>query len=741
MKNLSFKQAANLLMLTLANLLIFTACSKSGDEPTAPTVKTPERLKAWEPKPVVDTTQTYMPFLTTSEGTVTLTATASGTAWVDTNNNGVFDEGTDVKVTEPAQTITFTAPNKVFTVYGSVTELNAAGNALTAADVANNPALTKLNVAKNNLNEAALTHLINSFPTAPTADASVVLRSTEGESNEVSKELRENLAKKGWKPMRLNKEGAEEEDKEAPEPDPKPQPDPDPKPEEDKTPPTLGTMKVTNTTHNQTTVQWDAATDNVTPQAELHYQLLLYQADGTTLVKDYGEMKAFSYTLQGLTPSTQYVVKVKVTDKANNSIYYELKVTTEGNPEPYIQLTTTVPINGLIRLDIDAAPQDRKDVWIDLNGNNIKDEGDAVPKFDTDNNDNGPSVVPTYTLKAQTIRIYGKVTVLDCSSIKVTALDFTHNKALSELYAYDNSEQITIKGANKLTKLALDVGVFHINKNNLILSELTHLYVLPSDGVTTVNTAGLTKLQTLLLEKCNNITSLDLSTNTELKELSIGESGLTSLDLSKQTKLTKLGINDCENITSLNLSNNTELKGLLANDSGLTSLDVSKQTKLTVLEIKNAPLTKLNISNCKKLTSLNLSTNTELTELLANNAGLTSLDVSKLQELHTLKLAECPLTKLKSSKTVPLKEVDVSFLDVVGLRGTAFDEFIATLPDRKEAKDGKITLNMKQGTETLKKVLKELGWEVITVGKIKDPKPFPIDPEPFPIDPKPFPKP
>lgn len=92
MKNLSFKQAvnaliplryghlqisklANLLMLTLASLLIVFACSKSGDEPTAPTVVTPEHLNSWEPKPVVDATQNYMPFLTESTNTLTVSIT------------------------------------------------------------------------------------------------------------------------------------------------------------------------------------------------------------------------------------------------------------------------------------------------------------------------------------------------------------------------------------------------------------------------------------------------------------------------------------------------------------------------------------------------------------------------------------------------------------------------------------------------------------------------------------------
>ena len=388
MKNLSFKQAvnaliplryghlqisklANLLIFTLASLLIVLACSKSGDEPTAPTVVTPEHLNSWEPKPVVDATQNYMPFLTESTNTLTVSitrATATSTVWVDTNNNGVFDKDTDVLVTEPTQTVTFNAPNKVFTVYGSVTELNAAGNALTAADVRANPALTKLNVANNHLNEAALTHLINSFPTAPTADASVVLRSTEGESNEVSKDLRENLAKKGWKVLRLNK-GAVEEDKEAPEPDPQ-KPDEPQKPVEDKTPPTLGTMKATDVSYIQVTVEWDKATDDVTPETELRYQLLLFQADGTTLIKDYGEIKAFNYTIKDLATGTQYVVKVKVTDNANNSNYYELKVTTRAAEKPIlgnIEVTNATENQVTVRWDKakdDSTPE--KDLTYEL---------------------------------------------------------------------------------------------------------------------------------------------------------------------------------------------------------------------------------------------------------------------------------------------------------------------------------------------------------------------------------------
>ena len=189
---LIFSRPANLLIFTLANLLILTACSKSSDEPTNP-VKTPEHLKTWEIQPVVDTTQTYMAFAvgnasaTSAPVTLTNVKADESEVWVDTNNNGIFD-GDDVKVTDFSKPVSFTAANGLFTVYGAVKELTATGNALTAADVSGNKQLGKLNVANNQLNEAALQALVKSLPSATDPNAAVVLRNTDdpNEKNVVS---------------------------------------------------------------------------------------------------------------------------------------------------------------------------------------------------------------------------------------------------------------------------------------------------------------------------------------------------------------------------------------------------------------------------------------------------------------------------------------------------------------------------------------------------------------------------
>jgi len=149
--NGQISKLANLLIFTLANLLIFFACSKSDEPEVVPTkVETPEHLSDWTPQPKVDVAQPYMAFATGSTSATTLSLTAVGATvtatdvWVDTNNNGVFDEGTDVKVTDFSKPVTFKVTDKVFTVYGAVKELTATGNALTAADVRSNDKFGKI---------------------------------------------------------------------------------------------------------------------------------------------------------------------------------------------------------------------------------------------------------------------------------------------------------------------------------------------------------------------------------------------------------------------------------------------------------------------------------------------------------------------------------------------------------------------------------------------------------------------
>ena len=333
----------HLLIGKLANLLIFllifVSCSKSNndDTPEAPTtVQTPEHLTDWKPQPKVDAAQPYMAFATGSASATTLSLTAVGTTasatdvWVDTNNNGIFDEGVDKRITDFSKPITFTAASGVFTVYGKVKELTATGNALTAADVRKNEALTKLNVADNQLSEKALLNLVNSLPaTTASGTTAVVLRKDTDDSNTVTEAVRIAAKQRGWQALKV--EGGKEV----------------PDLPADTQAPKAGTItEATATAFNSVLVKWTAATDNKTAAEKLRYQVV-YQVKGSDEVKT-SEVKEnmLELTLTGLTEKTTYIVKVKVMDEAGNATDYEAKeVTTPAAP---VTADTEAPKAGAI---------------------------------------------------------------------------------------------------------------------------------------------------------------------------------------------------------------------------------------------------------------------------------------------------------------------------------------------------------------------------------------------------------
>ena len=552
MKNLSNFRTAHLLIFTLANWLIFIGCSKSdnNDTPEAPsTVQTPEHLTDWKPQPKVDAAQPYMAFATGSASATTLSLTALGSTatatdvWVDTNNNGVFDEGIDKRITDFTKPITFTATKGLFTVYGKVKELTATGNALTAADVRKNEALTKLNVADNQLSEKALLNLVNSLPASTASGTTaVVLRNTgdPNEKNVVTDAVLGAAKEQGWQALKIedSKEVTDlPTDTEAP------------------TPATIN-EKIT-VTDQTATLSWETATDNRTSFDDLRYQVF-WKVNGSADVQNSGAPKAgmFSYVIKGLTPSTTYTVWVEVFDKAGNKAKYPEKTfTTAKKEEPkpdalntshYIVLTTKKAVGKKISLNINAAEADKAGVWVDLNGNDKWDEGiDQKPVFDGDD----------YTLQAQTFRIYGKIYNLNCGDNQLTAIDISQNAALTRLLVEGNNLS-SIAHLEHLKELSIDS---HTLLASSLPKELTFLRINETTPLTTINTSSFTELNSLDIDNCKNLKSLDLSNNKRLVTLYISNTGLTTLDLSHQPQLRNLYA-DSTPLTKLNAAGNKALK-------------------------------------------------------------------------------------------------------------------------------------------------------------------------------------
>ena len=160
--------------------------------------------------------------------------------------------------------------------------------------------------------------------------------------------------------------------------------------------------------------------------------------------------------------------------------------------------------------------------------------------------------------------------------------------------------------------------------------------VCSNNNLTSLNLSSNTALQTLDCSN-NNLSSIDISNNTSLTYLIAINSQLTSLDISSNTLLTYLSV-PFNQLTNLNVSNNTVLETMYVHSNELTSLDVSNLSLLQTLYCYSNDITNLNVSNATALeylqcysnlfTSLNVNTNINLKELRCSDGEILSIDVS-----------------------------------------------------------------------------------------------------------------
>jgi len=118
--------------------------------------------------------------------------------------------------------------------------------------------------------------------------------------------------------------------------------------------------------------------------------------------------------------------------------------------------TTAKAIGAKVELLIDAEEADRANVWIDLNNNGVKDDGEAVTKFGS---------MGEYTLGSQTVTIYGKVTKLDCIKNQITSLDVSKNSNLKFLACYENKifgSNMTVLVNNLPDRTGKEAGKFRV---------------------------------------------------------------------------------------------------------------------------------------------------------------------------------------------------------------------------------------------------------------------------------------
>jgi hypothetical protein len=176
--------------------------------------------------------------------------------------------------------------------------------------------------------------------------------------------------------------------------------------------------------------------------------------------------------------------------------------------------------------------------------------------------------------------------------------------------------------------IALNDSVFTVNINTVTNLNVFNLNI--------ADLTGIEEFTALEYLQCafNQLTSLNVSSNSALDYLDCHENQLTSLDVSGANSLNTLL---CYNnqLTSLDVSSNTSLTEFNCESNQLTSLDVTSNTALIDL-------------TCyfNNLTSLDIGINPALNVLLCASNLLTSLDVSGANALYHISCSYNQLTSL-----------------------------------------------------------------------------------------------
>ena len=219
----------------------------------------------------------------------------------------------------------------------------------------------------------------------------------------------------------------------------------------------------------------------------------------------------------------------------------------------------------------------------------------------------GLTASTTYYYKAYAISnngtVYGITKSFNTTSTATTSIpDANFERKLIAL-GYDSGEIDGVVYTDNISSItSLDVSNDFNTPDNDKISDLT----------------GIKAFTSLTSLSChfNQLTSLDVSTNTGLFFLSCYSNQLTSLNVSSNTGLTSLYCYSNQ-LTSLNVTANTALTSLSCGSNQLTTLNVSANTTLTFLSCSG-----------NSLASLDVSANTALTDLDCSNNSLTNLNVA-----------------------------------------------------------------------------------------------------------------
>lgn len=299
--------------------------------------------------------------------------------------------------------------------------------------------------------------------------------------------------------------------------------------------------------------------------------------------------------------------------------------------------------------------------------------------------------------------------VLNLQHNELQSLDLTRYTRLSSIYLTDNpftAETPLVVGKNHPNLTILDVDIIdHISPDFDIdtYPELLSFDAYATKSLSKLTPSGCPRLARLSID-LTAVSELDVTKNSELLILNIGDTRISSIDLSGCPKLQQFycqnasgRVNTDVKISSLDLSHNPELVYLSASSNLLTTLDLSHNPNLTFIGLSDNNLSSINIDGITDISTLNLRN---------NRFGFSTLPLPN-ENYFEYSYAQQPLPTEKSY----VEGTVLDFSSMVLREGTETDAVLYGIPTgASEASplddsyytyaDGKITL-LKEYTDSM----------------------------------------
>ena len=221
----------------------------------------------------------------------------------------------------------------------------------------------------------------------------------------------------------------------------------------------------------------------------------------------------------------------------------------------------------------------------------------------------------------------------------------------------------------------IDLGHDDVIDGQVLTSNISGVYFLDVSFYSISDLTGIEDFTSLSGLGCyyNNLTSLDVSQNSQLSALGCFANGISDLDLSQNTALTML-VCSANMLTNLDLTQNISLRYLVCDFNQLTSLDLSNNILLDTVYCYNNNLNCINVANGNNTNIMDFSAenNPNLTCIEVDDAAWAAANWTSI-DLQTSFSEDCNndcsstsgLNELTASKTL------IQILDLMG-RETAF---------------------------------------------------------------------